>query len=335
VAGEGADPPITTDLDLGPARAKWGAVQGSFGVPQTSIPGRPADPLAVFLEEPVTGPVPLVVAWRSADLDGLSRAPIPALVDGATRDAVGLVVADLVPIQRGISSVLHLRVAGVVDLLPGIASGTGGVLVDLPTLALVDYGRDGVIAAPAEWWLGTAPGTGDQSTLAEAAGSAGLRDVRIRSTAAQARLDDPLALGTRGALGLAAVAAILFGIVGFAAAAWRSVRTRRPELAVARALGVASRQTTAWLALELGFQLAIGIGGGILLGMALAWAVLPAVSLTPDGTLPMPAPVIVVPWDFLALVILAGVVVLLAMLPPLRRLGRGATLASDLREAGS
>jgi hypothetical protein len=69
--------------------------------------------------------------------------------------------------------------------------------------------------------------------------------------------------------------------------------------------------------------------------MALAWAVLPAVSLTPDGTLPMPAPVIVVPWDFLALVILAGVVVLVAMLPPLRRLGRGATLASDLREAGS
>jgi hypothetical protein len=248
---------------------------------------------------------------------------------------VGLVVGDLVPVQRGISSVLHLRVAGVVDLLPGIASGSGGVLVDLPTLALLDYARDGVIAAPAEWWLGTAPGTRDPSTLAEAAGAAGLRDVRVRSATAQARLDDPLALGTRGALGLAAVAAILFGIVGFAAAAWRSVRTRRPELAVARALGVASRQTTAWLALELGFQLAIGIGGGILLGMALAWAVLPAVSLTPDGTLPMPAPVIVVPWDFLALVIVAGVVVLLAMLPPLRRLGRGATLASDLREAGS
>jgi hypothetical protein len=335
VAGEGADGLTTTDVDLGPARATWGAVQGSFGVPLTSIPASQADPLAVLLEEPVTGPVPLAIAWRSADLGGLSGAPIPALVDGATRDAVGLVVGDVVPVQRGISSVLHLRVAGVVDLLPGIASGPGGVLVDLPTLALVDYGRDGVIAAPAEWWLGTAPGTGDPSKLAEAAGSAGLLDVRVRSAAAQDRLDDPLALGTRGALGLAAIAAILFGIIGFAAAAWRSVRTRRPELAVARALGVGSRQATAWLALELGFQLAIGICGGILLGMALAWAVLPSVSLTPDGTLAMPVPVIVVPWDLLALVILAGVVVLVAMLLPLRRLGRGATLARDLRETGS
>jgi predicted lysophospholipase L1 biosynthesis ABC-type transport system permease subunit len=121
--------------------------------------------------------------------------------------------------------------------------------------------------------------------------------------------------------------------VGFAAAAWHSVRTRRPELAVARALGLERQQTVAWLALELAFQLALGIAGGILLGMVLAWAVLPSVSLTSDGSLPVPAPVLVVPWDVLALATVAGVAVFLAALLPLARMGRGDTLADDLRGA--
>ncbi len=334
-AGAGGAP-ATADVDLGPARSGWGAVRGSFGLPPAAIPVDAGDPLAVTLDEPVTGPTPVVVGFRQADAAALADAPIPVLIDRATRDRVGLAVGDVVPLQRGIGAVLHVRVAGVVEVLPGIAPGPGGALVDLPTLSLVDYANDGSLPSPAEWWLGAAPGatpgTTDLSAAAAGVGTLGLTDVRVRSAVTQDRLDDPLALGSRGALGLAAAAALVFAIVGFAAAAWRSTRTRRPELAVARALGLERGQTAAWLALELGFQLAVGIAGGVVLGILLGWAVLPSVTLTPDGSAPVPAPVVVVPWDLVALAVLAGVGAFAAALLPLRRLGRGDTLAGDLRE---
>jgi hypothetical protein len=308
-------------------------VRGTFGSPPAPLSAVSDDPRAVVLDEPVTGPVPVVFGFRPAELAELVATPIAALVDGTARDAVGLAVGDLVPLQRGAGTVLHVRVAGVVDVLPGIAKGSGGVLVDLPTLALVDYARDGTLAAPTAWWLGAeseARGLGD---VAAAAGALGLGDIRVRTAELQDRLDNPLALGTRGALSLAAVAALVFAVVGFAAAAWRSVRTRRAELAVARALGLARGQTAAWLALELAFQLAVGIAGGILLGIVLAWAVLPSVTLTPDGSAPVPAATVVVPWDLVALVVVAGAAAFAATLIPLRRLGRADTLAADLREA--
>ena len=323
----------TVAVDLAPARAGWGAARGTFGVAPVPVAGD-GDPLAVTLDEPVTGPVPVVVGLRAAGAAALADAPIPGLVDAAAQDALGLAVGDVIPIQRG-TTVLRVRVAGVVDVLPGVAPGPGAILVDLPTLDLVDYARDGSLAAPAEWWLGSATGRDELSPDAVAAADLGLRDVRSRAATTRDRLDDPLSLGTRGALGLAAAAALVFAVIGFAAAAWRSVRSRRSEIAVARALGLGRGQTAGWLALELAFQLVVGIAGGILLGMALAWAVLPSVSLTPDGSAPVPAPVVGVPWDLVAVIVLAGIAAFVAALLPLRRLGRDNTLARDLREAAS
>ncbi len=320
-------------VDLGSATTGWGAVRGAFGTPPAALPGGLEGPLAAALDEPVVGPVPVVVGFGAANAPALTDAAIPALVDGDVRDALGLAVGDLVPLQRGFGAVQRIRVVGVVEVLPGIAPGTGGVLVDLPTLALADRARDGTVASPTEWWLGAAPGADDLADAAPGAGELGLTDVRVRAAAARERLDDPLALGTRGALGLAAGAALVFGMIGFAAAGWRSVRTRRTELAVARALGLERGQTATWLALELAFQLAVGIVGGILLGLLLAWAVLPSVTLTPDGASPVPEPVVVVPWGLVGLLVAAGVAAFLAALPALRRLGRGETLAGELREA--
>jgi predicted lysophospholipase L1 biosynthesis ABC-type transport system permease subunit len=138
-----------------------------------------------------------------------------------------------------------------------------------------------------------------------------------------------------GALAMAAGAAVVFGIVGFAAAAWRSVRIRRTERAVARALGLGRGPTATWLALELAFQLAVGIAGGIVLGLVLAWAVLPSVSLTPDGSAPVPAPVVILPWDLAVIAVAAGALGLAACLVALRRASRPGSLAADLREATS
>ena len=302
-------------------------------MPPASLPATPGDPLAATLDEPVVGPVPVVVGFRATDAGALPDLAVPALVDAAMRDEAGVVAGDVIPVQRGISSVLRVRVAGVVEVLPGIAAGPGGLLVDLPTLELVDYARDGIIPAPDEWWLGAATPSSDLAAAADAASELGLTDVRVRGQVLRDRLDDPLALGSRGAIGLAAAAALFFAAVGFTAAAWHGVRSRRPELAVARALGLGRGQTAAWLAVELAFQLVVGIAGGILLGMILAWAVLPSVALTPDGSLPVPAPRIVVPWDVVVGLGLVGGAAFVAALLPLRRVGASAELATDLREA--
>ena len=334
VVDESSPTPARVAVDLAAARLGWGAVRGSFGVPPQPVTGDPGDPLAVTLDEPMTGPVPVGIGFRATGLADLPGAPILGLVDAATRHAVGLVVGDVVPIQRG-TTVLRVRVAGVVDALPGEAPGPGGILVDLPTLALVDYARDATFPAPVQWWLGSATGDGDLAAAAAAARELGLRDVRSRAATTRERLDDPLSVGTRGALGMAAAAALAFAIIGFAAAAWRSVRSRRSEIAVARALGLGRGQTAAWLALELAFQLTVGIVGGILLGMVLAWAVLPSVSLTPDGSAPVPAAVVAVPWDLVVVIVLSGLAAFTAALLPLQRLGRDDSLADDLREAAA
>ena len=326
---------VRADLDLGPATPAWGAVRSTFGVPPTSLSAAPGGALTATLDEPVVGPVPVVVGFRATGAATLPDLPVAALVDASTRDAAGVAVGDVIAVQRGISTVTRVRVAGVVDVLPGIAAGPGGLLVDLPTLELGDYARDGDVAAPDEWWLGAASPAEDLAPAALAAGELGLTDVRVRADVLRDRLADPLARGSRGALGLAAAAALFFGGVGFAAAAWHSLRTRRPELAVARALGVGRGQATTWMALELAFQLVVGIAGGIALGVVLAWAVLPSVALTPDGSLPVPAPRVVVPWDLAAFVALAGAVAFGAVLLALRRAGSTRTLADDLREAAS
>jgi hypothetical protein len=330
----GANGGAMTPLDLQPLRSGWGAVRATFGAVPVAMAADPARALEVSMSEPVVGPVPTVVAFRPSGLAGLVDATVPALVDRSTHEALAVDVGDVVPLQRGLSAILRTGVAGIVEVLPGIAPGAGGLWVDLPTMALVDYAHDGSITGATEWWLGASAADPGRAAAALRAQVPELLDPRVRMTEIGLRLDDPLALGARGALGLAAVAAVLFGVLGFAAAAWQATRSRRSELAVALALGLGRGQLAAWLGLELAFQLAVGIGGGIVVGLLLAWAVLPSVALTPDGSRPVPAAAVQVPWDLAALLALAGLAALAVALLPLSRLARAETLAAALREPG-
>ncbi len=318
---------------LGPIQGAWGAVRGTFGVAPAPLAADPGRPLAVTIREPLVGPVPTVVAFRPSSLAAMAEVPVAALIDGSTREALAVEVGDVISVQRGLSAVIRTTVTGVVDVLPGITPGPGGMWVDLPTLALVDYARDGSIPAATEWWLGVPEVDAERAAAALRAGLPQLDDVRVRATETRRRLDDPLALGARGSLGLAAAAALLFGVVGFAAAAWQATRSRRSELAIARALGLGRGQLAAWLGLELAFQLAVGIGGGLLVGLLLAWSVLPSVALTPDGSLPVPAAAVQVPWDLAALLAAAGVAAIAIAVLPLSRLAGPESLAAELREA--
>ena len=64
----------------------------------------------------------------------------------------------------------------------------------------------------------------------------------------------------------------------------------------------------------------------------LAWAVLPSITVTPDGSTPAPPPVIVLPWDLVVVAIGAGVVAFGAMLLALRAPDGNREIAGLLRE---
>jgi ABC-type antimicrobial peptide transport system permease subunit len=90
-----------------------------------------------------------------------------------------------------------------------------------------------------------------------------------------------------------------FASIGFVVAATISTRERQGEFALLRALGLSGRQLSVWLSLENAFLLGIGIATGLLLGLLLAWLVLPFSTLTSSGSVAVPSPIVVIPWSTL------------------------------------
>ena len=151
-------------------------------------------------------------------------------------------------------------------------------------------------------------------------------DARSRSLAT-----DPVALGIIGALAIGFVAAALFAIVGFVVSAAVSARERITEFALLQALGLSARQLSIWLSLENAALAAVSLVVGSLLGLAMAWVVLPFITVTSGAATPFPPVVVTVPWTAVAilelssLLALGGTIALLSWL-----LGR-LRLASVLR----
>jgi ABC-type antimicrobial peptide transport system permease subunit len=130
---------------------------------------------------------------------------------------------------------------------------------------------------------------------------------------------DPVSLGIIGALGLGAVAAMVFAGIGFLVSATVSVSERVGEFALLRALGLSGRQLAVWLSLESAFLLFIGLLAGSALGVLLAWLVLPFATLTQTGAPPVPQPTVVVPWQAVVPAWILAVVLLVVTIVIVRR----------------
>ncbi len=158
--------------------------------------------------------------------------------------------------------------------------------------------------------------------------------MRSRRQETDARLEDPVALALFGTLRLAAPAAVVFAGVGLIAAAWAAGRGRRREFAVIRALGLRRRELATWMATEQAFPVALGVGGGVLLGIVLGLVVLPATTRAPDGTPPIPAALVAVPWDLVGLIAVAGVLAIVATTALMLRGIEAVGVADTLRGVG-
>lgn len=214
---------------------------------------------------------------------------VPAIVDDAMWQgfSLGQEPHFILHVPGANASALHLLAVAHVAHISGIFdasgnTGTGGVLVDLPSYTVALQHDTTTVVQQNTIWLRT---TSDPATLAtiRAALSTGplqisaLADRRAIIAAAQR---DPLVIDLLGILEIGVVMAGLLGLVGALTASWLSAQSRLTNFAVLRALGGSPRQVAGVLLWEQSLIYGIGLGLGIGLGFVLAGAVLPVLIFT-------------------------------------------------------
>jgi predicted lysophospholipase L1 biosynthesis ABC-type transport system permease subunit len=264
----------------------------------------------------ITGNQEVRFAYRPEGFGPSDLAPMPALATDTLLTTLGVPPGDEISVGERFADPRRLVAAAALRGFPTIDPARPAAVVDLGVLATNDYVGAGRTLQPAEWWIGV----DDAHAEAVAALASGEEirgtDVVVRLREAAGRSGDPLAIGIVGALALGAAAAGLFAAIGLAIGAIVGVRQRGREIALLRALGLSTRQLVAALSAEHAFLLVIGSVTGIGIGVALAYIVLPAVTLSERATAAVPPVHVEVPIQIvgLLLALAAGAFLLLVAL---------------------
>jgi hypothetical protein len=255
----------------------------------------------------------------------MALAAIPAIATTAFLRANNTAVGATLPATiNGVT--VPVRIAAETTTFPTAAGGA--LIVDLRTLQGDLASHGGYPLPVTEWWLATADGAVPPG-LARALppGSA------VSSTAALATTvtGDPLAAAPQQALLALAIAAALLAITGFWVSIAADVRQRRAENALLAALGVGRRSAAAQLFLE---KLLLSVPSavlGLVLGLAVARLLVPAVTLTTSARQPVPPPVTL--FDLPQTLLLAAVVAIVPALAAALVVVRRPDPAAELRAA--
>ena len=310
-----------TPVDLTPPASRWIQDEGGNKLPLDPGPGPavvlPVEQLSAFFQE----------AWEMTVLPARNPAPLPALVGQAFLDRTGAQIGD--QLHASVFGVpVTLDLAAQVDAFPPLDQSKPFVVVDGLALDLARAGAGGSIVDADEWWLSVEPGRADEVAAALRSSPVGALDV-VDTTAVTADLaGDPLGLGVIGILGLGSLAALVFASIGFLVSATVSISERIGEFALLKALGLGPRRLLLWLSIENFLLLATGLILGTLLGLVLAFLVLPFATLTSTGAPPVPSPVVVVPPEAaIPTAVLAAILVLATVLLAMRQLPDARTSA--------
>ena len=289
-----------------------------YGMGFNGFYGRPAKPVP---------PTPL-----AGQLALAPRSPVPVLPGLATRGFLAASNASVGSVvQADIDgTVVGVRIVAAVTAFPAVPGSPGGLIVDLGTLQAILAGELVQPAQVTQWWLATVPGVpGAPPGLAAAVppGSA------VTSTAGVAAglLGNPLSAVPQQALLAIAVAAAVLAVTGFLVSIVADIRQRRAESALLAALGVPPRAAAGQLCLEKLMLSLPSAAAGLALGVVLAELLVPAVTLTPSGTLPVPPVLIEIGWSRVLLLALG--VAVLPVLAAAAAVARRPDTAAGLRAA--
>lgn len=255
---------------------------------------------------------------------------IPVLVSQQFLDITSSSIGSVSEIQIG-DLRGRIEVVGIINGFPTLDPNANGLFIaDMATVAASRFEPGRQLFVPDEIWVGVENGHEDEVAEALAQEPFLSRQVQSQGGRATTLLSDPVALGAIGALSIGFVAALIFAGVGFVVSAVVSARERMTEFALLRALGLSPRQLLRWMTMENSVLLGISLIFGTLLGLALAWLILPLISVTQQATRVFPGVTVVIPWKTILLLELGVVVVLVAVIGlmalALRKLGLGSLL---------
>jgi ABC-type antimicrobial peptide transport system permease subunit len=227
--------------------------------------------------EPV--PAQLVMLPPAASVPAIPAVATQSFINASNTSVGSVIPTTLDGVQ------VPLKIVAVVASFPTVTATGGALIADLPTLQ--EYlTRQTLPPLPVtEFWLATS-GHLPPAALAASlpAGSA------VTSTAAltASTTADPLSAAPQVALLAMAAAAVLLAITGFWVSIAANVRQRRAETALLAALGVTPRAAALQLLLEKLMLSLPSAALGLVLGIVVARLLVPAVTLTPAATPPVP-----------------------------------------------
>lgn len=303
-----AEPVQVGDVD-------WYAV--SRGLVPMSVTPPQQDQIAMrVVAERFDGPAVTLTGW-SAVIDP------PAVLTRDLARRVGVEVGDRVALLID-GAVTRVEVTGIVRRVP-TTTGTA-VVVDQELLAraLAQSGVAG--SAVDEWWID--PGDRVEEYLAALGPD---RDVTSQPGLTGRLQHHPLRVATQGALLLVGLAAGALAAVGFAVHAAASLRAREVENAQLRAIGVSRNRLTAVVGVESVLLGVLGTLFGVGLGVLLGRLVGPLVAVSSDGSPPVPAVRVLLPWADVAGLAVVVVTVLATVVLAVGVLQRHADPAALLR----
>jgi FtsX-like permease family protein len=255
---------------------------------------------------------------------------LPVVASQAFLDATSASVDDQLTVASQGQSI-PVRVVGVTSLFAPYDPSTKLLIGDLGTVDLLGFEVAGAVSRADGWLLAVDPRAAPDVLAALRRPSSSTASVIGREERAAQLSTDPVALGLIGVLGIGSIAAILFAGIGFLVSSTVTTSERRGEFALMRALGLSVRQLLVWLSIESVFLLVVGLVAGWLLGLLLAWLVLPFATLTQTGAAPVPAPAVVIPPQAILPVIAAVVLLFIASIVPARRQVGDVRLSGVLR----
>ena len=219
---------------------------------------------------------------------GVATAAVPVFTDAKTAAAA----ADgVLALSTGAGPPISARVVGVLPRFP--TAGPSFVVADVHALADALDARDPGTGSVTELWL-TAGSSADMLTRALAAAPFDLLRVDLRQAREDRLAGDPLA---RGAAGLLTASALLAFVVALVSLVLLVVADRRDESAQLYAWesdGVAPRTLRLSLFLRAVAVVAVGVPGGVLIGLVLSRVTAALVRVTAVGTDPVPPLTLVV-----------------------------------------
>ncbi|MFD0637206.1 FtsX-like permease family protein [Catenulispora yoronensis] len=215
------------------------------------------------------------------DLQFSSAPLVPVLVTDGFLKAASAAVGQRIPAMMPDGTRLRLDVTGRVSGFPGLAPDASAVVVDRVLLTGILRAAD----SEAEWtnveWLAQ---LSSQSTAsAYVAAHAELGVLTTHDGVASGLRNGGFAASQTALLTISAATAPVFAAVGFAVSAVTSLRGRRREFAVLRAIGALPRQLSAALWLEQAVLAVVAVVAGVAIGVETALLTVPSVTVDDAG----------------------------------------------------